>query len=114
MATRGDYVLGTQDDEIARLGLQHQVWRPRMLDAWRRAGITRGSRVLDVGAGPGYATLALAETVGPDGNVVALERSPRFAAELRSRVSQRGLANVRVSEMDLMHDVIDARGFDAA
>jgi SAM-dependent methyltransferase len=114
MPTRGDYVLGTQDDEIARLGLQHQVWRPRMLDAWRRAGITRGSRVLDVGAGPGYATLDLAETVGPDGDIVALERSPRFAAELRSRVAQRGLTNVRVSEVDLMRDPIDARGFDAA
>jgi len=114
MPTRGDYVLGTQDDEIARLGLQHQVWRPRMLDAWRRAGITRGSRVLDVGAGPGDATLDLAEIIGSGGDIVALERSPRFAAELRSRVSQRGLTNVRVAEMDLMHGPIDARGFDAA
>jgi SAM-dependent methyltransferase len=114
MATQGDYVLGTHDDEIARLGLQHQVWRPRMLDAWQRAGITRGSRVLDVGAGPGYATLDLAEIAGPDGDVVALERSPRFAAELRSRASRRGLSNVRVVEMDLMRDRIDALGFDAA
>jgi SAM-dependent methyltransferase len=107
-------VLGTKDYEIERLGLQHQVWRPRMLDAWRRAGIRRGSRVLDVGAGPGYATLDLAETVGPDSDIVALERSPRFAAELRTRMARRGLTNVRVSEMDLMHDPIDARGFDAA
>jgi len=52
-ATRDDYVLGTDDDEIARLGLQHRVWRPRMLDAFARAGITAGSRVVDVGAGPG-------------------------------------------------------------
>jgi hypothetical protein len=36
-----DYVLCTHDEEIARLGLQHAVWRPRVLDAWRRAGITR-------------------------------------------------------------------------
>src|SRR5437879_5628265 len=48
MAER-DYVLGTHDDEIDRLGLQHLVWRPWMLDSWRRAGITRGTRVLDVG-----------------------------------------------------------------
>ena len=41
-----DYVLGTHDEEIARLGLQHRVWRPTVRDCWRRAGITLGSRVL--------------------------------------------------------------------
>ena len=64
----GDYVLGTQDEEIERLGLQHRVWRPRMLDAWRRAGIGVGHRIVDVGAGPGYATLDLAEIVGRGGS----------------------------------------------
>src|ERR1700685_1425157 len=42
-----DYVLGTHDGEISRLGLQHRVWRPHMLDAWMRAGMTTGSRVVD-------------------------------------------------------------------
>jgi hypothetical protein len=60
MAER-DYVLGTDDDEIERLGLQRLVWRRPMLDAWHRAGITRGSRVIDVGAGPGFATSDLAD-----------------------------------------------------
>ena len=45
-----DYVLGTHDEEVARLGLQHRVWRPNAADCWRRAGITIGSRVVDVGA----------------------------------------------------------------
>ena len=56
----GDYLLGTHDDEIARLALQHRVWRPRVLDAWRRAGIGPGDRVIDIGAGPGFASLDLA------------------------------------------------------
>ena len=60
-----DYVLGTNDEELERLGLQHRVWRPIVLDCWRRAGITFGSRVIDVGAGPGFATMDLAELVGP-------------------------------------------------
>jgi hypothetical protein len=46
----GDYVLGTRDEEVERLGLQHRVWRPRMLDGWRRAGFTVGQTILDVGA----------------------------------------------------------------
>ena len=37
-----DYVLGTHDDEIARLGLQHRVWRDAVTAAWQRAGITEG------------------------------------------------------------------------
>ena len=67
MADEKDYVLGTHDEEIARLGLQHRVWRPRVLDAWRRAGFTLGQTILDVGCGPGHATLDLAEIVGPRG-----------------------------------------------
>src|SRR6266513_624084 len=55
-AAERDYVLGTHDDEVARLGLQHRVWRPRALDAWRRAQFTRGQTILDIGCGPGYAS----------------------------------------------------------
>src|SRR5205085_5527349 len=64
-----DYVLGTHDEELIRLGLQHRVWRPIVLDCWQRAGITIGKRVLDLGAGPGYAALDLAEIVGFSGEV---------------------------------------------
>ena len=65
-----DYILGTHDEEVARLGLQHRVWRTVALDCWSRAGITAGSKVVDVGAGPGYATVDLAEIVGPTGEVL--------------------------------------------
>ena len=82
-----EYVLGTHDEEIDRLGLQHLVWRPWMLEAWRRAGITRGSRVLDIGAGPGFATADLAEVVGETGEVRGLERSARFVAAAERRLS---------------------------
>src|SRR4051794_14670044 len=99
--TEGDYVLGTRDDEVDRLGLQHRVWRPRMLDAWRRAGITAGWTVIDVGAGPGFATLDLAEIVGPAGKVIALERSRHFLLVLRARALHNGLANIEAHERDV-------------
>ena len=113
-AGRKEYLLGTHDEEIERLGLQHRVWRPDVLACWRRAGITAGSRVLDVGAGPGYATMDLAEIVGPEGRVVALERSPRFLAVAREACARRGLANVEFHERDLMAGFPALRGFDAA
>jgi SAM-dependent methyltransferase len=113
MAER-DYVLGTHDEEIERLGLQHLVWRRPMFDAWLRAGITRGSRVIDVGAGPGFATSDLADIVGPTGDIVAVERSSRFARAAFDRCARRGARTVRIAELDLMHDAIGAGDFDAA
>jgi len=107
-----DYVLGTHDEELARLGLQHRVWRPVVLDCWRKAGITVGSRVLDIGAGPGYATVDLAEIVGPAGEVVALERSNKFVNALREAVRARSLANVKIHELDLMTDSFPEDEFD--
>ena len=96
-----DYVLGTHDDEIERLGLQHRVWRPRVLDAWRRAGFTIGQTLIDVGCGPGHATIDLAEIVGPSGRVLAIERSRRFLDALEATRRQRGLDNIETLELDL-------------
>ena len=107
-----DYVLGTHDEELLRLGLQHRVWRPVVLDCWQRAGITTGKRVLDLGAGPGYAALDLAEIVGPSGEVVALERSDKFVAAMRESFRRRGLSNVKIHELDLMTGDLPKGNYD--
>jgi SAM-dependent methyltransferase len=109
-----DYVLGTHDEEIARLGLQHRVWRGRTLQCWQRAGITKGWRVLDAGAGPGYATLDLAEMVGSAGMVIAVERSARFLEHARQACRERGYSHVQFREMDLMEEPLGALDLDAA
>jgi SAM-dependent methyltransferase len=96
-----DYVLGTHDEEIARLGVQHRVWRDKVLDVWRRAGVTTGQTVADIGSGPGYATLDLAEIVGPTGCVIAVERSRRFLDALEAAAEARGLTNITTYERDL-------------
>src|SRR6266404_5347597 len=103
-----DYVLGTHDEEIARLGVQHRAWQPVVLECWKNAGVTTGSRVLDVGAGPGYATVDLAEIVGPGGRVVAVERSRNFV----NAIEARSLSNVAVHELDLMADDLPSGPFD--
>jgi SAM-dependent methyltransferase len=112
MSTERDYVLGTHDEELARLGLQHRVWRPVVSECWQKAGITRGSRVLDVGAGPGYATIDLAEIVGPTGKVTALERSQKFVRHLQDAVHERSLSNVEIHELDLMTDELPKQDYD--
>src|SRR5438045_5325183 len=101
-----DYVLGTHDEEIERLGLQHRVWRPRALEAWRNAGFTTGQTIADIGCGPGYASIDLAEIAGPNGRVVAIDRSRRFLDALESSAAQRGLHNIDVFEADLDEDAL--------
>jgi SAM-dependent methyltransferase len=96
-----DYVLGTHDEETLRLGLQHRVWRPRALDAWTRAGFTHGQTLLDVGCGPGHASVDLAEIVGPSGRVIAIDRSRRFLDALALTQETRGIVNVERHELDL-------------
>ncbi len=109
-----DYLLGTHDEEIARLGLQHRVWQPRTLASWRAAGFTTGQTILDVGAGPGYASLDLAAITGPAGRVIALERSRRFLDVLAARAEVAGLRNITTVELDLEHDPLPAVTADAA
>ena len=96
--SEGDDLLGTRDDEIARLGLQHRVWRGEMLAGFRAANFGPGQTILDVGAGPGFATADLAEIVGPSGKVIAMERAPNFVAAL----SARALPNVEVRATDIV------------
>lgn len=108
------YVLGTHDAEVERLGVQHAVWRDRALACWRRAGITAGSRVIDVGSGPGHAAADLGTLVGERGSVLGLERSERFVAAGRQLAGQRGLANVEFRAMDIETDEWGIREADAA
>lgn len=98
--TEGDYVLGTEDAEVERLGVQHLVWRPRATDAWRRAGFSTGKHLLDVGCGPGYATVDLAAIVGGAGTITAVDRSPRFLDRLSARARQLGLENITALHLD--------------
>lgn len=77
-----EYVLGTGHDESFRLALQHRLWSAVAHKAWERAGIRPGSRVLDVGCGPGYAAIDMAAIVGPAGRVVGIDESAAFLKEL--------------------------------
>jgi SAM-dependent methyltransferase len=96
------YVIGTHDAEIERLAVQHRVWRSSVLDLWNVAGLAAGHTVIDAGAGPGYASLDLAEIVGAKGRVVALERSRRFLGAIAANARARGLGNIEPIETDLL------------
>jgi len=44
MTQNKDYILGTDKEELTRLGLQHNVWKPYVLDCWQRAELPRATK----------------------------------------------------------------------
>lgn len=112
MAKERDYILGTHQAELERLGLQHTVWQPYVLQGWQAAGITVGSSVLDVGCGPGYAANDLLNIVGKTGKVFGVERSHQFIEHCQQKFKAN--ENASFYEMDLMETEIPETGFDFA
>ncbi|WP_315785420.1 protein-L-isoaspartate O-methyltransferase family protein [Bradyrhizobium sp. SZCCHNPS1003] len=60
--------------------------------------ITRGERVLQIGAGSGYYSAVLAEIVGPSGRVTAVEVDPALA--VRAHTNLKGWPQVQVMSGD--------------
>lgn len=94
MTQPAEYVLGTGQDETARLGLQHRLWSWAAHRLWERAGIRPGLHVLDAGCGPGHAAMDMAQIVGHTGRVVGLDESAGFLKELGDEAKARKLTNV--------------------
>jgi ubiquinone/menaquinone biosynthesis C-methylase UbiE len=109
-----EYVLGTNRDELVRLGLQHQLWARYAADAWERAGFGPGKKLLDIGSGPGYASFDLAARVGTRGQVCAIDISKRFIRHLQSQAQLRGVTNIQASVGHVERLHLSKGAFDGA
>jgi ubiquinone/menaquinone biosynthesis C-methylase UbiE len=79
-----------------------------------RAAVEPAMRVLDVGSGPGRLTLPLAEQVGTEGTVVALDIQPQMLDRLQQRLEDRGLGNVQTMLGGVGQGDLEADDFDRA
>lgn len=95
-----EYILGTDEAELYRLGLQHQVWASESQQGWKTAQFSTGDTILDLGSGPGYCTKELAFITGPTGKVIAVDRSRPYLEFLASIAEQHGL-HVDVIQSDV-------------
>lgn len=57
-------------------------------------GVRPGQRVADLGAGGGYFTYRLADVVGPQGVVYAVDTDPDLRARIQARSARQGYANI--------------------
>jgi ubiquinone/menaquinone biosynthesis C-methylase UbiE len=96
-----EYALGSDDAEHERLIRQAGWLVAPTEDLLRRAGVSAGQRVLDLGSGVGDVSLIAAQLVGSKGEVVGAERDPRAVAKATARVAALGLQQVRFAQIDV-------------
>jgi ubiquinone/menaquinone biosynthesis C-methylase UbiE len=109
-----EYVLGTHDAELARLGLQHRLWSELTFACWYRCGIRPGAAVLDVGSGPGYTVFDLVPLVGPGGRIIAVDESERFLEYIRARAELLGIDTIETRVADVQEMSLPAESVDVA
>jgi ubiquinone/menaquinone biosynthesis C-methylase UbiE len=106
------YPLGTSDQELERLRFQHEVWGPITRAFLARVGVAPGWKVLDLGCGPGLVTLDLAGMVGEEGEIVALDESPRWIEHVEREIRERRLSNVRAVRTRIQDADLPSETFD--
>ena len=107
-----NYVMGHTDHERRRLSLQAAVLNP-LTDAFlRRAGISAGMHVLELGCGVGEVSLITARLVGPHGRVHCLDFDPDALEIARGRIRSAGHDHVIFEQVDI-HDHQPQRPYDA-
>jgi SAM-dependent methyltransferase len=89
------YPFQSSEDERQRLITQAELVAPLTERLFKKAGITSGMSVLDIGSGSGDVALLAARFVGSEGTVVGVDRDPAQVAFATQRVKAAGLANVR-------------------
>lgn len=106
------YAFAFSETEVQRLIVQSVYWGDITEDFLRRAGLSAGMRVLDVGSGIGDVAMAAARLVGPRGSVLGIDRSADSLGIARNRAAAAGLATLRFQETEIADFVPDQR-FDA-
>jgi SAM-dependent methyltransferase len=79
---------------VLELGLRNDVYRRPLATALDRLGLREGWRCVDVGAGGGDVTVALAALVGRDGRVYAVDSDPRARDIVAAAAAAAGAAQV--------------------
>lgn len=95
--------MGHTDHERRRLALQAAVLNPLTDGFLRRAGISAGMRVLELGCGIGEVSLMAARLVGPHGQLHCLDFDPAALEIARQRVKSAGHDHVTFENVDIHH-----------
>ena len=92
-------MLGTRNvGAVIELGLRNDVYRRPLATALDRLGLREGWRCVDVGAGGGDVSVALAEIVGRDGRIYAVDSDPRARDEVAKAAAEHGAQVIAITQ----------------
>jgi ubiquinone/menaquinone biosynthesis C-methylase UbiE len=112
MEQRITYILDTHREELDRLGFQHRVWADDAHKLWHKAGFRAGQHLLDLGCGPGFASIDLAEMLTQKGKLMGVDASEVYINYAKQRAEALGLTNTEFVQKDLVKDSIGSELFD--
>jgi len=97
-----EYRFGYTHEELERLRHQHHVWVKENQRFISRAGFSHGATLVDLGCGPGYTTLDLAQIVGSGGKVIAVDRDGEHSLPLlKAQAEAAGIFNIETRAASL-------------
>jgi ubiquinone/menaquinone biosynthesis C-methylase UbiE len=109
-----EYILGTDAEELHRLGYQHRAWSKEAHALWHIAGFSQRQTLLDLGCGPGFTTFDLAGIVGSSGTVIAIDKSADYMHHLKGLMSAACVDHVDARTGDYMSLKIAKESLDGA
>jgi ubiquinone/menaquinone biosynthesis C-methylase UbiE len=112
MSDAAAYVMGHDDRERRRLALQASLLHPFTEQLFRRAGVSWGMNVLDIGCGVGDVSILAARMVGRYGRVTSVDFDAAALETLRARASAEGIENIECLQANV-HEWKPGRKFDA-
>jgi ubiquinone/menaquinone biosynthesis C-methylase UbiE len=106
--TATGYVMGHDDRERRRLSLQASLLNPLSEQLLRRAGLSPGQRVLDLGCGVGELSMVAARLVGDSGRVTGIDIDDAALAIAATRAREQGLDRIDFAHADISSHRADA------
>jgi ubiquinone/menaquinone biosynthesis C-methylase UbiE len=106
------YQMGQTDQERRRLSLQASVLNPLTDSFLRRAGVSGGMRVLEIGCGIGEVTLITARLVGAHGHLHCIDTDAHALETAQGRIRSAGHDHVSFEHSDIASHT-PVRAYDA-
>jgi ubiquinone/menaquinone biosynthesis C-methylase UbiE len=97
----------------ALMGSRLRQWLFDPVKTLRGADIQPGQTVLEVGCGTGFFTVPVAQLIGDQGCLVAMDVLSDYIEQVSKKVQAVDLKNVRVVKCDALDTGLDAESMDA-
>ena len=109
---REEYMLATGEAAASRLQLLDQIFGPATRELLTSIGLRRGWRVADIGCGVGLVASRIAEQVGKNGWVFAVDASSEQLRVAKNNAAAAGLKNISFHQASAYETGLPADSFD--